>query len=149
LAGGNNLYEYVHNSNNWVDVFGLNPLKGTGTVFEVGTYDELKIKSAGLDLDAHHVGQGALMDRLIKGYDYSKAPAILVPSSGHTSIDPISGKRLSTKTKGITNARDLLARDISELRRVYPNIPNSKLQELIALNEKMYPEMRKPPKTGH
>ena len=48
-----------------------------------------------------------------------------------------------------TNARDLLARDIRELRRVYPNIPNSKLKELIDLNKKMYPEMRKPAKDSH
>lgn len=30
-----------------------------------------------------------------------------------------------------------------ELRRVYPDIPNSKLQELIEMNKKLYPEMRK------
>jgi hypothetical protein len=36
-----------------------------------------------------------------------------------------------------------LARDIMELRRVYDHIPNSALKELIELNKKMYPEMRK------
>jgi RHS repeat-associated protein len=141
LNGGTCLYDYVYDTNFLVDIFGLNPLSGTGTVFEVGTYDILKIKSAGLDLDAHHVGQGVLMNKFAKvdGYDYAKAPAILVPSSGHTSIDPISGSRLSTNTKGINNARDLLARDVRELKRVYPDIPISKLQELTELNKKMYP----------
>ncbi len=46
-------------------------------------------------------------------------------------------------TKGIDNPRQLLARDIRELRRVYYDIPNSTLKELIKLNKKMYPEMRK------
>ncbi|MFN6817105.1 hypothetical protein ACK4QA_18905, partial [Proteus mirabilis] len=41
------------------------------------------------------------------------------------------------------NARELLARDIRELRRVYSDIPNSALKELIAKNKEMYPEMRK------
>ncbi|MNP28553.1 hypothetical protein D3C76_1215230 [compost metagenome] len=40
------------------------------------------------------------------------------------------------------SARDVVARDIRELRRVYPDVPNAKLQELISLNKAMYPEMR-------
>ena len=32
---------------------------------------------------------------------------------------------------------------VRELRRVYDDIPNSALKELIELNKKMYPEMRK------
>ena len=44
------------------------------------------------------------------------------------------------------NARELLTRDIRELKRVYPEIPNSQLQELIDLNKSMYPEMNKPPR---
>lgn len=30
-----------------------------------------------------------------------------------------------------------------EVRRVYDDIPNSSLRDLIELNKKMYPEMRK------
>ena len=44
------------------------------------------------------------------------------------------------------NARELLTRGIRELKRVYPEIPNSQLQELIDLNKSMYPEMNKPPR---
>jgi RHS family protein len=36
-----------------------------------------------------------------------------------------------------------------ELRRVYPEFPNSQLQELIDLNKSMYPEMNKPPRGKH
>jgi hypothetical protein len=80
------------------------------------------------------------MKDLVKNYDPDTAPAINVPKVGHT----ISGPKgiVSRSTKGIDNARQLLARDIRELRRVYDDIPNSALKELIDLNKKMYPEMR-------
>lgn len=59
--------------------------------------------------------------------------------------DTIKGDKgiVSRKTNGITSSRQLLARDIKELRRVYPDITNSKLRELISMNKKLYPEMRK------
>lgn len=41
-----------------------------------------------------------------------------------------------------TSARDAIAQDIKELGRVYPDVPNAKLQELIELNKTMYPEVR-------
>ena len=43
---------------------------------------------------------------------------------------------------GFKNARDVIARDIRELRRVYPNIPREKIKELIEMNKAMYPEVR-------
>ncbi|WP_298479625.1 hypothetical protein [uncultured Maribacter sp.] len=36
-----------------------------------------------------------------------------------------------------------LARDIRKMHRVYPDVPNQKLKELIDLNKSMYPEMNK------
>jgi RHS repeat-associated protein len=104
-------------------------------IWRVGAYNELKGVEVGLD--AHHVGQGAVMKRLIPNYNYQNAPAILVPKVGHTKGVGV----VSTKTKGFTNARQVVARDIRELRRVYGShgIPNSSLQELIQLNKKMYP----------
>ena len=108
----------------------------------------------GTGLDTHHVGQKARMSNLVANNDLNKAPAILVPASGHSSIDPIRG-RLSTSAinprtkKPFANARELLARDIRELRRVYPEIPNSQLHELIDLNKSMYPEKNKPPRGKH
>lgn len=108
----------------------------------------------GTGLDTHHVGQKARISNLVANYDLNKTPAILVPASGHRFIDPVRG-RLSTSAinprtkKPFANARELLARDIRELRRVYPEIPNSQLQELIDLNKSMYPEMNKPPRGKH
>lgn len=112
---------------------------GSEAKYQVGAYQDIKGKEG---LDAHHAGQKAVMKRLVDGYDELTAPAINVPRIGHTKRHPVRGI-VSRSTKGITNARQLLARDIMELRRVYPDIPNSKLQELIEMNKKLYPEMRK------
>lgn len=107
--------------------------------YQVGAYQDIK----GVEgLDAHHVGQKALMKKLVADYDELTAPAINVPKLGHTKRHPERGI-VSRSTKGITNARQLLARDLFELKRVYPDIPNSALKELIDMNKKMYPEMRK------
>ena len=107
--------------------------------YQVGAYQDIK----GVEgLDAHHVGQKALMKKLVADYDELTAPAINVPKLGHTKRHPERGI-VSRSTKGITNARQLHARDLFELKRVYPDIPNSALKELIDMNKKMYPEMRK------
>lgn len=111
--------------------------KGTDK-YQVGPYKDIK----GVEgLDAHHTGQKAVMKKLVDNYDPSIAPAINVPKVGHTIKGP--NGIVSRSTKGIETPRQLLARDIMELRRVYDDIPNSALKELIELNKKMYPEMRK------
>lgn len=113
------------------------PSKGTGN-YQVGPYKDIKgVKG----LDEHHVGQKALMKDLVENYDMNTAPAINVPKVGHTRRGP--NGIVSRNTEGIDNTRQLLARDIKELRRVYGDIPNSALKEFIELNKKMYPEMRK------
>lgn len=40
--------------------------------------------NGGTGLDFHHAEKKAIMDKLIANYDKMKAPAILVPSVGHT-----------------------------------------------------------------
>ncbi|TGL23750.1 hypothetical protein EHQ47_05000 [Leptospira bourretii] len=107
--------------------------KGGSRVFEVGPYNTLKGVEIGLD--AHHVGQKALMSRFIPGYNSGTAPSILVPKMGHTQGTGV----LSRNTSGFTNAREVLSRDIFELRRVYSDVPNSSLQKLIEMNKTMYP----------
>jgi len=108
--------------------------KGAGK-FDVGPYNEIKGTVSGLD--AHHAGQKAAMKKLVDGYDPNTGPSILVPKVGHTIKGP--NGIVSRSTKGINSARDLLARDIKELRRVYPDALNSQLQKLINLNKEMYP----------
>jgi len=104
-------------------------------IWEVGLYEDLKSVETGLD--AHHIGQKALMARFIPGYDFMKAPTILVPKEGHT-VRSAAGV-VSRAMGGFTNARQVLARDLLEMRRVYPNVPNNSLLELMELNKTMYP----------
>jgi RHS repeat-associated protein len=111
-------------------------VKGLGK-YEVGSYNVLR-EGAEAGLDAHHVGQKALMRQFVKAYDPRTAPAILVPQFGHTAGKGV----VSRNMRGVDSARDVLARDIRELRRVYPDIPNSQLKRLIELNKQMYPEVR-------
>ncbi|MBN7150591.1 hypothetical protein ETG59_08575 [Proteus mirabilis] len=106
------------------------------------------VKGGNTGLDAHHAGQKAIMADLVSGYDPKTAPAILVSKSGHTvskeGVGIVSRSKINSSTGlPFKNARELLARDIRELRRVYSDIPNSALKELIAKNKEMYPEMRK------
>lgn len=107
--------------------------------YEIGTFSSLSGRSVGDALDIHHVGQKSAMRRLVPGYDAATAPAIAVPNVGHTSLGPAGV--VSRSTEGLTSARDVIARDIRELRRVYPDIPNSQLQRLIQLNKDMYPSL--------
>lgn len=87
------------------------------------------------------IGQKAVMKDFIPDYDPNVAPVILVPKVGHAR----RGAKgiVSRSTKGFENARQVLSRDIMELRRVYPDIPNEKLRELIDLNKKLYPQLRR------
>ena len=113
--------------------------KATPGKYTVGAYDDIRGTVPGLD--AHHVGQKAVMRDLVPGYDPATAPSILVPKAGHTRVGPTG--RVSTSTDGFTSARDVVARDIRELRRVYPDVPNSQIQQLIQMNKDSYPVMNK------
>ena len=68
------------------------------------------------------------MKKFIADYDKS-CTTILVPKVGHTIRGPKG--IVSRSSKGIENGRQLLARDIMELRRVYPDIPNSQIKNLL------------------
>ncbi|EOI3445661.1 RHS repeat-associated core domain-containing protein, partial [Cronobacter turicensis] len=148
LAGGINTYSYVGDPLTWVDPLGLKACKPEK--WDVNSHQANKnaVKGLNLGLDSHHVGQKNIMKDFIEGYDPATAPAILVPRVGHTvskeGVGIVSRSSINKKTGlPFTNARDVIARDIRELRRVYPDILNAKLQELIDLNKRMYPELRK------
>nr|HDS0988251.1 RHS repeat protein [Pseudomonas putida] len=145
LFGGDNLYQYAKDTQSWIDSLGLACDK-----WDVSTHQANKnaVKGKNLGLDSHHVGQKNLMKDLVEGYDPATGPAMLVPRVGHTvskeGVGIVSRSSINPRTGlPFTSARDVVARDIRELRRVYPEVPNEKLQELIALNRSMYPEMRK------
>ena len=147
LNGGTNVFAYAPNPTGWIDPFGLTP---TPSTYDVGLYGEQRkgLNGKNLPLDSHHVGQKNIMKDLVTNYDPQKAPAIVVPREGHTKgkgnlpkgQTVVSRSKINGNTgKPFSSARDLLARDISELRRVYPDIPNSTLKELIDLNKSTYP----------
>jgi RHS repeat-associated protein len=103
------------------------------TAYEVGSYDALQAKSiVGDGLDLHHVGQAHIMEQLVPGYSRAAAPAIALPQLEHRAIPTLRGA-------ANLSARDLLARDIMNLRR-YTNAPNSSLRQLIELNKTSFPE---------
>jgi RHS repeat-associated protein len=119
----------------------LMAFRASPNLWRVGAYSEIRGVEAGLQ--AHHVGQQSLMKRLVPGYNPATAPSILVPELGHVTNMPQIGRVAATRGSGVfTTARQVLARDIMELRRVYgpQGIPNSALEELIQLNKTMYPE---------
>ena len=130
LLGGLNNYQYAPNPISWIDPLGL-----CKEQYSVGPYNEIKGTVAGMD--AHHVGQKALMKNMIPGYEPDTAPSILVPKVGHTIRGP--NGIVSRGIEGLNNPRDVLARDINELRRVYPDIPNQQLQKLAQMNKDSYP----------
>jgi hypothetical protein len=75
------------------------------------------------------------MKKFIPNYNPNTAPAILVPKLGHT----LGANVLNRTTRGPTSVRQVIARDIFELRRVHPEIPNSALKQLIDMNKSFYP----------
>jgi RHS repeat-associated protein len=144
LLGGGNLYQYAPSPIGWVDPLGL-----TCGKWDVNSHQNNKnsVKGKNLGLDSHHVGQKNIMKDLVEGYDPLTAPAMLVPRVGHTvskeGVGILSRSKINSRTGlPFDSARDLLARDIKELRRVYSDVPNIKLKELISLNKTMYPETR-------
>ncbi|WP_229015788.1 RHS repeat domain-containing protein [Photorhabdus bodei] len=148
LAGGVNPYSYVHNPTGWIDPLGLTGCSDPKK-WDIDSYGNLRdsVKGKNLALDSHHVGQKAIMKDLVKNYDPKTGPSMLVPKVGHTvskdGLGIVSRSRINPATgKEFTNVRSVIARDIKELRRVYPEIPNSKLKELINMNKDMYPEVR-------
>jgi hypothetical protein len=100
--------------------------------YEVGTYDVLQDRSAiGDGLDLHHAGQAHAMEQVVPGYERATGPAIALPAAEHKMIPNLKGEVKMS-------ARDVLARDIRNLRR-FTGAPNSALQQLIELNKSMYP----------
>ncbi|WP_424407531.1 hypothetical protein [Pasteurella sp. PK-2025] len=71
--------------------------------------------------------------QVISGYDPSKAPSIAIPKAEHMQIPTIKGEYTGS-------ARDLLAKDISDLRK-YTKVPSSAIKELIALNKSRFPSV--------
>lgn len=75
----------MHDSNAWVDFFGLS------SAYEVDTYDNLKAKDVvGDKLGIHHVPQKALAKTQVVRYPQTAlagyAPAVRLPDAEHATI---------------------------------------------------------------
>lgn len=119
---------------------------GEGLKYAVAGYDTLRacVKGLHLGLDSHHAGMASLYEKLIPGYNRATGASIVVPSAGHSSklanVGKLDNSMINRKTgKEFDNVRDVLARDIKELRRVYPDIPNAQLRALSAKNKNDFP----------
>ena len=134
------MFAYVSDSNAWVDLLGL------AEEFDVGLHKDLQKQKKDPDLRSYHVGQKAIMPNLVANYDEDNAPAILVHKEGHNNRKleltekgekgTVSTKQVDPMTnKPFVSVRDLVVRDIKELRRVYSNVSNEKLKELIELKK--------------
>ncbi len=100
--------------------------------YEVGDSNDLQKRSAvGDKLDIHHATQKHPAGQIIDGYDPKTGPSIALPSREHKRIPTIKGTYSG-------NARDLLAKDIKDMRQ-HTNAPNSALQNLIRLNKETSP----------
>jgi hypothetical protein len=125
----------------------------------VGPYNDLFKKAANIALGSHHLVQAekmtALLKKLGQTFDHSKGISILVPVVGHRARNELqpavkclsrwNGKKIDLYIENAAKAgksvkqigRDLLAKDIKEMRRVYngtpgyPKVPNAALQDLI------------------
>ena len=106
---------------------------GAVRAYEVGTFAELQARSVvGDGLDLHHVGQAHVMSQVVSGYSRAHGPSIALPRAEHAMLPRQRGP-------AILGARDLLARDIQNLRR-HTDTPTSSLRQIIRLNKEIYPE---------
>ncbi|WP_373327561.1 hypothetical protein [Cronobacter turicensis] len=144
LTGRINTYSYAGDPMVWVDPLGLKACKPEK--WDVNSHQANKnaVKGLNLGLNSHHVVQKNIMKDFIEGYDPVTAPAILVPRVGDTvskeGMGIVSRSSINNKTGlPFTNARNVIARDIREIKRVYLDIPNAKFQEIIDVNKRMYP----------
>ncbi|WP_062060390.1 polymorphic toxin-type HINT domain-containing protein [Aquimarina longa] len=133
----------------------------------IGRYDDLHKLAKSTGLDSHHLVQSkkmkVLLERLGKVFDHEGGISILVPFRGHRHKKLLSDEKVISRWNGkkinkyiddvleegkeiYQIGRDLLAKDIKEMRRVYKDVPNEKLQELIKLNKEKFPELFKNPK---
>ncbi|WP_370459367.1 RHS repeat domain-containing protein [Cupriavidus sp. SW-Y-13] len=133
FAGGLNVFLYGPNPVGWVDPLGLARCPcDPCSAYEVGPFNRLKRRSAsGDDLDIHHAMQKQPAAQVVVGYDQQTAPSIAVPADEHAQIPTLKGSYAGT-------ARNLLAKDITDLRR-NTNASNECLQKLIVLNKTTYP----------
>jgi RHS repeat-associated protein len=102
--------------------------------YDVGTYDDLKRRSAAHDgLDIHHLPQKHPAGQVIPGYDKKTGPAIAVPADEHRQIPTRKGTYTGTGS-------DLVAGDLDDLAK-HTNAPASAIDDIRAQINKQFPNL--------
>ena len=151
IAGGLNVYAYVHDSNTLTDIFGLSPdspLAGAGEDLFVGTYNQVRAGNIKSGLNSTHTPHHVVQDALSQT-THGKGITINLRKDLHeltrTCRVPID--------KSIVGLRNNLAADVKDVKNILlnagydPKVVNRQLQELIRQNKDLG-GFDKPPKTG-
>ena len=151
IAGGLNVYAYVHDSNTLTDIFGLSPdipLAGAGEDLFVGTYNQVRAGNIKSGLNSTHTPHHVVQDALSQT-THGKGITINLRKDLHeltrTYRVPID--------KSIVGLRNNLAADVKDVKNILlnagydPKVVNRQLQELIKQNKDLG-GFDKPPKTG-
>ena len=151
IAGGLNVYAYVHDSNTLTDIFGLSPdvpLAGAGEDLFVGTYNQVRAGNIKSGLNSTHTPHHVVQDALSQT-THGKGITINLRKDLHeltrTYRVPID--------KSIVGLRNNLAANVKDVKNILlnagydPKVVNRQLQELIRQN-KVFGGFDKPPKTG-
>ena len=151
IAGGLNVYAYVHDSNTLTDIFGLSPdipLAGAGEDLFVGTYNQVRAGNIKSGLNSTHTPHHVVQDALSQT-THGKGITINLRKDLHeltrTYRVPID--------KSIVGLRNNLATDVKDVKNILlnagydPKVVNRQLQELIRQNKDLG-GFDKPPKTG-
>ena len=151
IAGGLNVYAYVHDSNTLTDIFGLSPdipLAGAGEDLFVGTYNQVRAGNIKSGLNSTHTPHHVVQDALSQT-THGKGITINLRKDLHeltrTYRVPID--------KSIVGLRNNLAADVKDVKNILlnagydPKVVNRQLQELIRQNKDLG-GFDKPPKTG-
>ncbi|MCX8669709.1 hypothetical protein J3U22_02325 [Gilliamella sp. B2865] len=124
----------MHDSNAWVDFFGLS------SAYEVDTYDNLKAKDVvGDKLGIHHVPQKALAKTQVVRYPQTAlagdAPAVRLPDAEHATITKLQSQNKVARSQ--MTATQLLQDDIDMLR-THTNAPETSIEKLKDMNKQKY-----------
>jgi RHS repeat-associated protein len=135
VFGGVNLYSYGANTTGWTDPFGL-----TVTAGEAGAFGALDRRAVSHDkLTPHHMPQDAL------GFlPRSEGGAIVLPHAEHVLTRTYGGKGGATKKADAgLSFRDVLAKDLRDLRRIAGGKYDQGIRDLLRYYRKNHPQMMK------
>jgi uncharacterized protein RhaS with RHS repeats len=151
LSGGLNLHQYAPNPISWIDVSGLIKCSCDNPCLDGGSFQEMdakaKLMNGALDSQnqvvGHHIPQNAY-NRTI-GLERNDGPAVLMTKEDHKNTRTFSGKGNVTMRqdgKMNLNARQRMALDIKDLRKLHGNKCNAAALKAIAY-AKTLPEFQK------